>query len=383
MKKTILLYMLLFVLSPVKAQTYNASNSLGRIALVQYSKDERGFLKKQENVSLQEVTGVVANYGYNNKSHELYLVTDYANCVVTVNNDLAKVLKKSKSIPQLKEKDLSAKILYYNKELEKKIEALNANRLKQIEDSIAQAKADSIKAVRQREAEEKKVLEYRKSHEWDWVPTGDEELKCSLCDKTIKNRDTIWVQAIINDTIYYADLEFGELDLSYVKYHMAPITKKLKENKSFSYHVEAFKDSLSTSKSYFDEEFVNYINADRFLKYLDKLKKVAPYGFVDTWSWNDKYSMVTMYLKYTNLNKKTIKYIDVYFRVTNAVGDVRKTGVFKGTGPIEEFESASWDWDSSSYYVAGDASEMSITQITLTYMDGTKITLPKNKLHFN
>ena len=106
MKKTILFYMLLLVFSSVKAQTYNASNSMGRIALVQYSKDGRGFLKKQENVSLQEVTGVVANYGYNNKSHELYLVTDYANCVVTVNNDLAKVLKKSKSIPQLDRKSV-------------------------------------------------------------------------------------------------------------------------------------------------------------------------------------------------------------------------------------------------------------------------------------
>ena len=378
-----LLIILLAAFHTATSQTYNNSNSISRIALVQYTKDGRGIFKKQENVSLQEVTGVVTNYGYNSKSHELYLVTDFANCAVTVNNDLAKILKKSKSIPQLKDKEITEKTLFYNNELDRKIEVLNTNRLKQIEDSIAQAKADSIEAVKQREAEEKKIHEYRKSHEWDWVPTGYEELKCSLCDKTIKNRDTIWVQAIINDTIYYADLEYGKLDLSYVKYHMAPIPKKLKENKTFSYHVEAFKDSLSTSKAYFDEEFVNYINADRFLKYLDKLKKEAPYGFVDTWSWNDKYSMLTMYLKYTNLNKKTIKYIDVYFRVTNAVGDVRKTGVFKGTGPIEEFESASWDWDSSSYYVAGDASEMSITQITLTYMDGTKITLPKNKLRFN
>lgn len=79
-----------------------------------------------------------------------------------------------------------------------------------------------------------------------------------------------------------------------------------------------------------------------------------------------------------NTSTQTIKYIDVYFRVTNDVGDVRKTGHFQGTGPLGEFESATWQWDTSSYYVAGDASKMSITKVILTYMNGAKKVLTGN-----
>lgn len=83
-----------------------------------------------------------------------------------------------------------------------------------------------------------------------------------------------------------------------------------------------------------------------------------------------------------NTNSKTIRYIDVYFKVTNGVGDVRKVGHFQGTGPLKEFESGSWEWDSSSYYVAGDASNMNITKVILTYMNGTKKVLTGNLLVF-
>ena len=73
-----------------------------------------------------------------------------------------------------------------------------------------------------------------------------------------------------------------------------------------------------------------------------------------------------------NTNRNTIKYIDVYFKVTNDVGDLRKTGHFQRTGALREFESASWEWDTSYYYVSGDASNMNITKVILTYMNGTK-----------
>lgn len=53
------------------------------------------------------------------------------------------------------------------------------------------------------------------------------------------------------------------------------------------------------------------------------------------------------------------------------------------TGPLEEWESASWDWDHSSYNVAGDASKMNISKVIITYTNGTKVTIPKNKLRFN
>ena len=70
-------------------------------------------------------------------------------------------------------------------------------------------------------------------------------------------------------------------------------------------------------------------------------------------------------------------------KITNDVGDIRKTGYFQGTGPLKEGETASWDWDSSSYFTAGDASNMSITKIVLTYMNGTKQVVAGKYLRFN
>ena len=73
----------------------------------------------------------------------------------------------------------------------------------------------------------------------------------------------------------------------------------------------------------------------------------------------------------------------MYFKITNGVNDVRKTGYFQGTGPLEEGETASWNWDSSSYFLAGDASEMSITKVVINYMNGTKRVLTGNNIVFH
>lgn len=148
------------------------------------------------------------------------------------------------------------------------------------------------------------------------------------------------------------------------------------------YHYEVYKDSL-TDDSIDYKKFV-YIEGYKYYEdYLARLKKTAPYGYINEWSWNDEYSMVTFNIRYTNTNAKTIKYITVYFKITNDVNDVRCTGYFKGTGPLKEGETASWNWDSSSYFTAGDSSNMSITKIVLTYMNGTKQVVSGKYLRFN
>lgn len=103
---------------------------------------------------------------------------------------------------------------------------------------------------------------------------------------------------------------------------------------------------------------------------------------MEDWGWDDEFS-VSFHFDYVNINPKTIKYIDVYWKITNDVGDVRKTGHFKGTGPLKQYMSANWSWDSSSYYVAGDASNMEITKVILTYMNGTQKVLGKSQVHVN
>lgn len=69
--------------------------------------------------------------------------------------------------------------------------------------------------------------------------------------------------------------------------------------------------------------------------------------------------------------------------VTNDVNDVRGSGHFKGTGPVEYMHSGSWDWDSSYYFVGGDATNMRITKLIITYMNGTQKVLNRNMLRFN
>lgn len=93
--------------------------------------------------------------------------------------------------------------------------------------------------------------------------------------------------------------------------------------------------------------------------------------------------MITFNFEYTNTYTKTIRYIDIYFKITNDVNDVRSVGHFRGTGPVKVFNSASWEWDSSSYFTYGDASNMEITKAIITYMNGTKKVLTGRLLQFN
>lgn len=92
---------------------------------------------------------------------------------------------------------------------------------------------------------------------------------------------------------------------------------------------------------------------------------------------------MTFKCTYQNTNKWTIKYIDVYWVVTNDVNDVRGSGHFKGTGPVKYLHGASWDWDSSYYFVGGDATNMSIRKVIITYMNGRQKVLTKNMIKFN
>ena len=386
MKRYLTFLACLIVASTLMAQNYNSSNSLARVALVYYSQDEKGFFHKKENVNLQEVSQVVSSYGYNKKSHELYLETEQANCIVTVNDDLHKILKKSKSIPQMKDDELAAKSAVVNKKLDEKFTLLNQAREKHINDSIQKAREDSIKKAREdsiRLAKQAKQKEdYRKAHNWKWVPVNKTRLTCSLCDKTFYDEDSIFCMGFRNDTLYHLTSEDMALDETYLKVHKLYVPASLKSNDKFRYHFEVYGDSLRAFKLVALEDPESF-NSYTAYNALQKVRAKAPNGYFEDWGWNDEYGAITFHFKYTNTNKNTIKYIEVFWVVTNDVGDVRKTGSFRGTGPLEEWETASWNWDHSMYYVAGDATNMNITKVIITYMNGAKITIPKNKLQFN
>lgn len=365
---------------------FSSQNSFMRKEIVSYTKDSKGFYVKNTNKMTDIVVGVVENYAYDKKAQNLYVLTENSNVVVTLTKDYAKVIKKNKDIPQLSGEELTKAIEKHNEQLFEKFSVLNRQREQQIADSINKARQDSIDEVNRRNAiiaaKNRAREDYISSHKWYKVPLRGNSMNCVICDEYINSKDVFHTLGIRNDSIYYATIKEGMLGLKYIALHESKIPLTLNSNKDFLYHYEVFKDSLTDDST--DYAAIVYdLGYQYYAEYLAQLKKTAPFGYVEEWGWNNEYSMVTFNIRYANTNSKTIKYLTVYFKITNDVGDIRKTGYFQGTGPLKEGESASWEWDSSSYFTAGDASKMSITKIVLTYMNGTKQVVSGKYLRFN
>ena len=383
--RKIILISLLIVSSSVSAQPFYRYNSIKRLAKVLYCQDDKGFFQKKEDVDLDEVSDIIRIYGYDKRSHELYVETSRANIIVTLTDDMSKLYKKNKSIPQLREQELIYSFMQVNKSLEEKFICLNESRQKEINDSLDRARKDSIKKAREDSIntiiEYEREQKYRMNHKWCWVPTKGKSLYCNICDMTIYTKDSTLCYSIKNDSIYWGEYKKGDLGLGYIEIHAACVPALLNNDYFYNYHNMIYKDSLENriEMSQGMAELQNFIHLD---DYLEALKKKAPYGYFLEWGWDNNFS-IEFNFKYMNTNKKTIKYIEVFWVVKNDVGDVRRSGSFRGTGPLKEWESASWNWDHSNYYVAGDATKMSLTKVLITYMDGTKITIPKNNIYYN
>ena len=372
---------------------YSSHNSFSRRQLVCWEKDVKGFYHPSTNVIVETVSNVVEEYAYDKKSQALYVLTPNSNAMISLTKEYAKIIKKNKYIPQLSDEALASEISKKNKFLEEKFLQLNQLRQQQISDSIHRAQQDSIERIRilnARQAEERARkaqqeqdrINYMKEHNFRDVPLGSESLKCTICGSYINPKNVYCTWGVKNDSIYYATKENGDLGLAYFDHHQSVIPSRLKKNEQFKYHYQVFKDSLTSDT--IDYALMNKgMNYLEMKDYISALKKKAPYGYFKDWGWEAEFSMLTFYFKYVNTNKNTIKYITVYFKITNGVNDVRKTGYFQGTGPLEEGETASWNWDSSSYFLAGDASEMSITKVVINYMNGTKRVLTGNNIVFH
>jgi hypothetical protein len=194
--------------------------------------------------------------------------------------------------------------------------------------------------------------------------------------------DNIPCLAYIDDTLYHIKNNVLALDEEYLEIHKLAVPRELKSNRLFKLHMEAFRDSLQTEDRLSIAKNAELLNSVNYLKCIEKVEKLAPYGYFEEWGWDNDYGSVSFHFNYTNTNKKTIKYIDVYWKITNDVDDVRKTGHFQGTGPLEEWNTGRWSWDYSSYYVAGDATHMQITKVILTYMNGSQKVLTGSSIQF-
>lgn len=386
--KSFLFFALLLFSVGARGQ-YTNENSFMRKALVLFQKDAKGFYQPSQEVMVDRIYGVTKNYAYDKKNHNLYVLTAYGNFVVTLNKDYAKIVKKNHQIPQLKTVEALALSRKYTEIISLKMEQYNKNRKDSIElarkkfirDSIAYEKALAKIKEKNKKIKKDRELAYKANHNWRSVPTGKIELHCSICDKSIA-KDSLHCLGIKNDSIYFITLAKGYYNQKNALVHVAKIPSKLANYKDFKYHSEVYKDSLDLHSKSLSNDLVSYLSASFTLEAFNHAKKLAPFGYFGDWGWDNEYGYVTFNFDYTNLNSKTIKYIDVYWYVTNDVNDICGRGNFKGVGPLKEGSSASWEWDDSPYYVSRSATNMRISKVILTYMNGTKQVLSKNMIKF-
>ena len=248
---------------------------------------------------------------------------------------------------------------------------------------------DSIEAMN-RKAEE--YNEYKNKHNWHELEMDNVvSVNCAFCKMSHFER-SIYLISLSSDTIYYLqnkpDIEM--LGKACSNIHYGEITNKIKQDKNFKKHTEIWRDSITLHNELSNAD-AGMINLYRYINFNEEIQKEAPFGFIDSWGWElNSADGVEPYFTYYNTSKKTIKYVDFYFSLYNAVGDkcylkYNKSyiGSVRGVGPVETDCSGSWNWDRATHYTTADASEMRIVKIVITYMDKTVKTLTGNAIKFN
>lgn len=226
--------------------------------------------------------------------------------------------------------------------------------------------------------------EYRKSHNWHKLSLDKPiSFLCGYC-KDFHKENNFYVLSINNDTIYYTleKEDFSMLGYKLSLIHYTNVSTHFSNNNVYNYYVDIWKDSLDQYNSLTNID-ADKINIFRYGKFINDIRMHAPNGFISNWGWNLNYADgIEPYFSYYNTSEKTIKYVDFYFSMYNAVGDKcylkydnSYIGKIRGVGPIEPMDSGVWNWDRATHYTSGDATDMRIVKIVLTYMDNTKLTL--------
>ena len=224
-----------------------------------------------------------------------------------------------------------------------------------------------------------KENEYRQTHNW----RTDLHLyyeKCLLCLKEY-TLPKCTIVAIDSNYCYYMSQDPTKkmLGVEYKEVHYSRLSFERDVKRFF----EIWKDSIVNQNinPKTTPESAKEFNKQQYKDFCDKLRDKAPYGFIMKYGarFNSVYG-VEPYFEFFNTNEKTIKYIELFFSVFNAVNDLcyidKKTiGSVTGVGPVEPCKSASWSWRQATHYTSGDAKHLRIVKMVITYMDGTTKTL--------
>lgn len=387
-KLCVLPVLIWFIANPLSSYAqYSSYNYIKRQIIVKYDKGPDGLFHKVENKLVDSVDSVELFYAFDKKHNDLYVMTFSGNYKITLNDESAKNIKQDKNIPKVKDKELPTIVSNVNDVLAKRFQLINKKhehtiklkREKEIADSIAEVKRlEELKIEQQRISEEKenRRKEYKDNHIWSIIPIKGIKVNCEIdgCNDT-QYLDSVFCIKIIGDTLFYLTEYNLQFNQTQTVIHAAFISDELKNNKDFIYHIDVFKDSLMTYGNFNSINDVKILNQKFYDISINNLKQIAPFGFIINYSWNLENNFLNCFkLSYANLNKQTVKYLDIYWAILNDVGDVRCRGHFSGTGPVKFGNVGDWIWDKDLYYYieSRDATKLKITKLIITYMDGHK-----------
>lgn len=335
-------------------------------------------------------------FGYSKEDKIYFFFTDNLICSYqhTTNNNyfwernLPKEIKANKvrkismqEFPDVLNEIFKQRINYYNGKNDSITEVKRIQRGAFLKDSIAKA-----------EKKQAEMAEYRKTHDWhDLTVTKNYNLKCQYCDKNHYN-EKFTVVAISADTLYYFldKMDLSLLGINYARIHYSKLTQEFKNDFYFKEYVTIWRDSIADNNDFSNHE-ADILNAYHYKEFKEKVNKKAPNGFMQEWGWElNSADGIEPYFTFFNSSKKTVKYVDLYFSVYNAVGDRcylkydnSYIGKIRGVGPVESFDSGYWSWNRATHYTSGAASEMKIVKIVVTYMDGSVKIIPQNLIIYD
>lgn len=321
------------------------------------------------------VEGLEHFYCYDDNNNMFYYYTEntigfynptHSNYIKFIKNYM-----KEGKVKKVKEEEAMLLTMNILEEMDEKYQKKN--------DSIAQKKVKTME-------------EYRKSHDWRNLSMSKSYgLKCEFCDINHYMKD-YRVMFISADTLYYLleKPDMSLLGINQVGIHFSTLTSEFKNDSQFKEYIDIWRDSIANNSN-FNNQGAAIFNIIQYNEFKDKVMAAAPTGFMQKWGWNlNSAQGIEPYFSFFNTSKKTIKYVDFYFSIYNPVGDRcylryenSYVGNVRGVGPVEPFDSGSWAWDRATHYTSADASEMRIVKLVITYMDGTKKTIPNSSIIYD
>ena len=235
------------------------------------------------------------------------------------------------------------------------------------------------------ERQERELRNYRLTHNWR-SPYYSVNIQCLSCKKQV-NLQNGRIISIYADTLFFTTEKPTEkiANYEYSEIHYAAIAAI--SNDKFKKDMNIWHDSIAKCEK-FTSQMADAINASNYAKFSSNVKTHVPYGYFSSWGWEKNIvDGIEIEFSFVNTYSKTLKYIDFSFSVYNAVGDICRLklndstiGKVRGVGPIEPMETGHWNWDKATHYTTGDATEMKIVKVVLTYMDGSTKTLTGNMI---